>query len=130
MGPKADGTIPELQKERLLGLGQWLDANGEAIFDTRPWVTAEGTTDAGAELRFTQANDALYATLMDTPTSRSICLNGLQMTNNGTILLLNGGVTLDWQQTEQGVEVTLPDELNDAPVHSLKMIPSPTMLTA
>ena len=128
VGPRADGTIPELQKERLLGLGCWLDANGEAIFDTRPWITAEGTTDADVGIRFTQANNALYATLMATPSSSSICLNNLKMPDGGTIALLDDDVALTWQQTEQGVTVTLPGELADAPAHSLKLTPQATWI--
>lgn len=124
----ADGTIPALQKERLLGLGRWLDANSEAIFDTRPWITAEGTTDADVDMRFTQANNSLYVTLMATPSSRSICLNNLKMMDGGTIVLLNGGAALDWQQTEQGVVVMLPSGLADAPAHSLKMTPQPNLV--
>ena len=36
IGPKKDGTISDIQMERLNDLGAWLDINGEAIFDTRP----------------------------------------------------------------------------------------------
>ncbi len=38
VGPMADGTIPPLQRDILLGFGKWLEVNGEALFDTRPWV--------------------------------------------------------------------------------------------
>ena len=34
VGPKADGTIPELEAEQLRILGKWLEINGEAIFDS------------------------------------------------------------------------------------------------
>ena len=38
VGPRADGQIPLLQQERLVQLGQWLDINWEAIYDSRPWT--------------------------------------------------------------------------------------------
>jgi len=37
IGPKADGTIPEVMKSRLLEVGRWLKANGEAIYGSRPF---------------------------------------------------------------------------------------------
>ena len=52
----ADGTIPELQRRRLLQMGTWLKTNGESIYGTQaspfeslPWGRAtmrpgEGTT--------------------------------------------------------------------------------------
>ncbi|MFC1639326.1 alpha-L-fucosidase [Gemmatimonadota bacterium] len=38
VGPKADGQIPLLQQERLLQLGSWLEANGAAIYGSKPWI--------------------------------------------------------------------------------------------
>ncbi len=38
IGPKADGTIPEVMKGRLLEIGRWLKANGEAIHGTRTFA--------------------------------------------------------------------------------------------
>lgn len=36
IGPKADGTITDEQKNILLSIGKWLKVNGEAIYGTRP----------------------------------------------------------------------------------------------
>jgi len=41
VGPMADGTIPQNQRQRLEQFGQWLDVNGEAMFGARPWIRAE-----------------------------------------------------------------------------------------
>ena len=39
-GPRADGTIPKEYQKPMLELGQWLNANGRAIYSTRPWKVA------------------------------------------------------------------------------------------
>lgn len=60
IGPKADGTIPSVQEERLLYLGAWLEQNGEGIYGTRPYRTPELKEKNGGQLYFTQKGDAVY----------------------------------------------------------------------
>ena len=126
IGPMADGTIPALQRERLLGLGAWLDVNGEAIFDTRPWVTANGTTSAGIGVRFTQKAGAVYATLLDTPTRGTITLEKLNAAAGTTVTLCGADGALNWTQQDGGLSVTLP-VLPDSPAHVLKITPAPRL---
>ncbi|MCJ7737702.1 MAG: alpha-L-fucosidase, partial [Anaerolineae bacterium] len=36
VGPTAEGVIPQPSVDRLLGVGAWIDVNGEAIYGTKP----------------------------------------------------------------------------------------------
>lgn len=71
IGPKADGTIPDVAKQTITMTGEWLSVNGEGIYATRPWtVYGEGPTQPGAhmdgdhveytedDIRFTRSKDS------------------------------------------------------------------------
>ncbi len=120
IGPMADGTIPDLQLERLTALGDWLDTNGDAIFDTRPWQRAGGKTSEGLEIRFTQKNNALYATVLGQPQT-VITIEDLSIAPSSTIQLLGNEAQLQWQQKGNGIEIGLPTNLKASVAHSFKI---------
>lgn len=93
ISPRADGTIPDEQQQRLLEMGRWLKINGEAIYGSRPWVRygegpyhdappdtsrPPGPDDppresyTAQEIRFTTQGSALYAIVMDWPGEEAV----------------------------------------------------------
>ncbi len=127
IGPMADGAIPELQMRRLEALGDWLATNGEAIFDTRPWQTAEGTTAEGIGMRFTQKGDTLYALLLGTPPEGRLTIQGLRAAPETTIRLLGAEGAVTWEQQGDDLRVTLPANLPQEPVIALALSPQPAL---
>ena len=121
VGPLPDGSIPQNQAARLRSLGRWLDRNGAALFDTRPWSRAEGKTRQGLPLRFTASNDALYATLLGTPTASEITIETLTPPPTAQIQLLGHEAPCQWQAAGSDLKIQRPANLPDAPAHSIKI---------
>jgi len=121
LGPMADGTIPELQKKAILGLGKWLETNGEAIYGTRPWQRAEGKTLDKIDLRFTQKNDKLYIHILDKPKNSNLTILSLTVEESKKIKFLSSNENLIWNQDGENLKVLLPKNLSESAAYVLKI---------
>ena len=126
VGPRADGSIHDLQRACLEGLGAWLAVNGEAIRGTRPWTRAESVTTCGVPVRFTRREDAaLYALLLDTPRASEVRVRDLTVADGATVRLLGHDASLAWRRADGDLAVTLPKPLAPQAAHALRIAPLP-----
>ncbi|MEQ8835734.1 MAG: alpha-L-fucosidase, partial [Lacipirellulaceae bacterium] len=129
ISPKADGTIPEDQRKVLAKLGEWLKANGESIYGTRPWkIYGEGPTQmekgghftkhvdyTAQDIRFTTKGDTLYAISLGTPqiqlTIKSLAKGSPHYSDEvSKVTTLNGNYIASWSQDDVGLHIELsPD---------------------
>ncbi len=115
VSPKADGSIPEEQRQILLEMGDWLKVNGEAIYGTRPWKTygegptkqdkAGGFSESGdrpftaQDIRFTTKDDELYAIVLAAPRDE-VRIKSLSSGNGkiSAVSVLGSQSQVDWKQ--------------------------------
>jgi alpha-L-fucosidase len=120
IGPTADGRIPVIMQQRLLEIGEWLPAHGEAIYGTRPWrVTAEGEPPAkpvapargGATppvpVRYTTRDGIVYAVALRWP-GRELVLSAPKPGRNTTVTLLGHTARLHYRRYGSGMRIAVP----------------------
>ena len=134
VGPKADGTIGENETAILKDFGRWLELNGEAVFETRPWKRyGEGPSTFGDKLtqdfkrahhtetsdvasvaediRFTVKDDVLYAISLGWPDDGSFRIKSLRKGNPdepravASVEFLSGSGAIKWKQTDESLVI-------------------------
>ena len=110
IGPKADGTIPEPQVERLRAMGTWLAINGNAIYGSRYWKVCDQKSE---HLAFTTKGNNLYAIKLAKPTAPFTIEGtaGWAASKITSVKLLGCAADIHWQMTPAGLQITPPAEL-------------------
>ena len=134
--PKADGSIPQNQKDILLAVGDWLKKNGEGVYATRAWeVFGEGPTQLGGgdfqemktgtaqDIRFTRTKDntTLYAIVLGWPGDgavlniQTLAEGRIDLSSLTSVQLIGAAageyIDLSYTQTAEGLAVTMPDTM-------------------
>lgn len=80
VGPAADGTISPIFVDRLLGLGNWLKVNGQAIYSSSPWKVCDQDL-YDHSVYYTRDDTMLYAHLTHWPVDNMVSLSCPQVSN-------------------------------------------------
>jgi alpha-L-fucosidase len=148
ISPKADGSIPQEQKDILLTMGNWLKKYGESVYVTRAWeIYGEGPTRMGAahgvftapgegtakDIRFTRSKDnkTLYAIILGWDKGQkevvltSLSSNRINIGSLNSLSLINGEagkyLPLSYRQNEGGLIVDLPERPGEELAYVLKL---------
>ena len=141
VGPKADGTIPDKDREILLDIGKWLEVNGEAIYNSKIWrVSAEGPTVESEgkfsegnpngyspeDFRFTAGNGCVYAIAMNFPADGNINIKSLAASPDCNsagfqgiikkVSILGREDDFKWTHDGEGLKISAPGTDNAMPV--------------
>lgn len=110
IGPKADGTIPAWQVERLRAMGDWLKINGDAIYGTRYW---KENTQKNEHLSFTTKGKTLYAIKCDRPKAVFTleATAGWDKSRVKSIKLMGSDAHVRWTMTSSGLQIIPPRDL-------------------
>ncbi|KAI1258762.1 glycoside hydrolase family 29 protein [Xylariaceae sp. FL1019] len=112
IGPRADGTIVDIEIENLREAGRWIRAHGEAIFNTTYWFVQSELIDDATDVRFTQTDEAFYILFLEKPTavggqiSLPVALP-IVLGDEVSLLAIEGGESLEWSEStdEEGRKV-------------------------
>jgi alpha-L-fucosidase len=142
IGPKADGTIPEPERDLLVRIGEWLRDYGEAIYGTRPWkVFGEGPTNVkegqftdtsrneytSSDVRYTTRGETLYAIVMAPPANGRTVLSSLAPRSGlfdgsvSSVRLVGRNREVPWSLGPNGLEVSLHERPVEVGPFALKI---------
>lgn len=128
VGPKADGTVSEIQVDRLNKLGAWLEVNGEAIFGSRSWVRSSATAPDGTDVRFTKKGDSLYVVFLSRPESNTLAVPQVRAIHGSTIEVLGTPSKASISQRDKDVVIQVEERFPNSYALVAKITPAPTSL--
>ncbi len=125
VGPKSNGTIADIQLDRLHKLGAWLDVNGEGLFGSRPWVRPSGTMPDGTDVRFTLKANNLYVFFLNRPKSNVLTIPAIHLASGATVQLLGPTAKPTISQRGENAVIETEGALPESYALVVKITPAP-----
>ena len=117
VGPTAEGRIPGPSVERLQAMGDWLDINGEAIYETE---SLESGYQQDEHIRFTKkkGTPTYYGILLQSPDD-IVVFENLKPASGSEVYLLGYDQPLEWTYEESsGLSISVPTRATKDMTHA------------
>ena len=120
VGPQPDGNFPEPSIQSLKTIGEWMKANGDAIYSTQK--SPLPILDWGrCTQKQTKRETILYLSVFNWPTDGKLIVPNIKNKVIGATLLAEGK-PCKTNQSINGIEIFVPTVMPDANVTVIKMI--------
>ena len=110
VGPKADGSIPEVSVDRLQAIGHWLQENGDAVYATQKCRFPHGNIGV-----YTRKGNTLFVHIYFWP-GRTMTVGGVKFKVNSARFLASGRPVKFLQRGSQLIFSDLPVAAPDSPI--------------
>lgn len=135
IGPDEHGKIPPIMQERLLQMGEWLEINGESIYNTTRWKEHSQWSAGSREYKdrsgdmllkitinpdpgyavkevfytYNANTNTLYAILPRYPDNKKTVLKNVGPASGAVISFLSAKEKLNWHQQGEDIVIDLPE---------------------
>ena len=111
VGPKPDGTLPEEAVNHLHAIGQWMNKNGEAIYNTRITKNYKSGSTWFTHNVKTGKQYALFCAPEKGPMPKEIIWENNVPKEKSKMVLLQTGEKVKWKKHGTGVKIVLPSSV-------------------
>jgi alpha-L-fucosidase len=115
IGPGPDGDFDPVAYDRLKGIGDWININGEAIYGTKPVKPYHED-----KLVFTQKANTVYAFYLPDENEKvmpeRVTITSVQPETGSKVFLLGYNKPLKWTKSDKRTVIEIPKSIQNKPV--------------
>lgn len=115
VGPRPDGTFPDIAVSRLEEIGKWMKVNGNAIYNTRITPDYHSGNTWFTQSKDARVKNAIYCFKADSIPTGTLEWQGNTPKKGAKMILLNSSEPVKWELNGNTVKVQLPVSIRNNP---------------